>query len=137
MRDHQGHFIGGFSSYYGVETNNLAEFLALRDGLLMCLAMTIDQVFIESDSMVVVTSIKSGNLNNWKLEFAYRECLKLMLTMADIVHGFRQKNQVADRLEAIAHTPREHKDYYRVDDLPRDAHRAFLADKYGLWSYRR
>lgn len=103
----------------------------------MCLAMKIDQVCIESDSMVVVTSIKSGNLNNWKLEFAYRECLKLMPTMADIVHGFRQKNQVADRFAAIAHAPRERKDYYRVNDLPRDGRRTFLADKYGLWSYGR
>lgn len=76
VRDHHGNFIGGFSVYYGHGTNNLAQFLALRDGLFMCFALNIAQVRVESNSMVAVLAMSSGRLDNWRLEFCFSGILK-------------------------------------------------------------
>lgn len=137
IREDQGKFIGGFSVWYGTRTNTLAELLALRHGLLMCLAMNIAQVCVESDSMVVVMAVQPGRPDNWRLEFVLRECLNLIPARAEIVHGYRQKNQVADRLAAFAHAHKKRLEYYRVRGLPKEARRAFLADINGIWSFRR
>lgn len=126
VRDHHGNFIGGFSVYYGHGTNNLAQFLALRDGLFMCFALNIAQVRVESNSMVAVLAMSSGRLDNWRLEFVFRESLKLMPSTVEIVHGYRQKNQVADRLAAVAHSHKERADYYRERELPRKLTELFL-----------
>lgn len=47
-----------FSRFYGQGTNILAEFLALRDGLEMCMALGVDHLEVESDSSIVVQAIK-------------------------------------------------------------------------------
>lgn len=120
---------------YGRGTNNIVELLALRNGLLMCQAMNVARVCVECDSMVVVIAMRSGRINSWRLEFPFRECLKLMPAMAAIHHGYRQKNQVANRLAAFAHIHKERQEYYRAMDLPREARRAYLADFNGIWTF--
>lgn len=42
----------GFSSFYGPGINNYAEFLALKEGLLLCKTLRLS-VLIESDSMLM------------------------------------------------------------------------------------
>lgn len=63
-------------------------------------------------------------------------CLKLLPSTYAIIHRYRQKNQVADRLAVFAHTQRERLDFFRVMDLPIEARRAIIADIHGSWSFR-
>lgn len=56
IRDHHGNLICAFSAFYGQGTNNL---FALRDGLLMCLALNLERVRIESDFMIVVSAMST------------------------------------------------------------------------------
>lgn len=120
LRDHDGNLIAGFSKFYGLGTNTLAEMMALGDGLRCCIALGFDQVMVESDSLIVVGAIRSGKIDNWKLEYIFRECRMLFSSATfDIVHGFQQKNQVADRLAAEAHV---HTGVWIISEL-----RAFLA----------
>lgn len=102
VRDWEGRFIFGFSVYYGNGTNSLAEFLALKDGLNMCREFSLDQVVIESDSELVVKEMKARKISNWRLEYPLRECLLLFPNNFRISHGFRRRNQVADRLAAVS-----------------------------------
>lgn len=54
----------GFSHFYGEQTNNMAEFLALKDGLNLCKQRNISPVIIESDSLVVVTAVRLAKSDN-------------------------------------------------------------------------
>lgn len=103
LRDHGGKLIGGSSHYYGEGTNKKAVFVALRDGLFFCLALNISPVLIDSDSAIVVNAVRTGIIGNWRIEYPFRECMKLFSSSFEIIHGFRQKNHVADRLAAGAH----------------------------------
>lgn len=64
------------------------------------------------------------------------DCLTLYLTDFEIVHGFRQKNVVADRLAVVAYLHKQCIVVFRAEELPESARRAYLADKIGLWNYR-
>lgn len=77
VRDHKGKCTGGFSVCYGTGTNTLAEILALKGGLKLCLELNISSVIVESDSMVVVSTIRTAPIGNWRLKYPFREFLNL------------------------------------------------------------
>lgn len=97
VRDHNGIFIGRFSTWYGSGSNTLAEFLALNDGLLFFLVLNIAPVLVESDSQVVVTAIHSSTNDNWRLEYPLWECLQLFSSNFEIAHGYHQKKRIVLR----------------------------------------
>lgn len=41
--------------------------MALRDGLVFCLALNISPMIVKSDSTVVVKAMRSGAIGNWQL----------------------------------------------------------------------
>lgn len=43
--------------------------------------------------MLVVAAVRFGKVENWS---TFRECLQLYTSEFEIVHGFRQKNMIAD-----------------------------------------
>lgn len=88
IRDNQGNFIVGFSSFYGSGTNNFAEFLALNEVMLLCKALHLSPILIESDSMFVVTALRLAKMENWRLAYIFRECLQLYTADMEFVHGF-------------------------------------------------
>lgn len=67
MLDQEGNLIGEFSNFYGEWTNTLAKFMALRDGLVFCLALNISPMIVKSDSTVVVKAMRSGAIGNLQL----------------------------------------------------------------------
>lgn len=97
----------------------------------MCAALDITPVIVESDSMVAV-KLLAGKVDNWRLEYTFRECLKLMSSNFKIIHGYRQKNQVTDQLAAFAHARKERIEYFSVANLLREVRRAFIADIHGI-----
>lgn len=136
IRNHQGDLIAAFSAYYGAGTNNSAELLALKEGMHLCKALHLSPILIESDSTMVVAAIRTAKIDNWRLRYIFRECLTLYTSDLEIVHGYRQKNMVADRLADVAYKHRRYLEFYRDMDLPSTVRKAFMADKLGLWSFR-
>lgn len=70
IRDHDGKFVAGFSNCYGQGSNNVEEFLALRDGLKLCKGLQLSRVILESNTTLVVDSIRSGRCCRWNLIYA-------------------------------------------------------------------
>lgn len=58
IRNHLRVIVAAFSNYYGLGTNNSAEFEALYDGVCLCQKLNATHVLIESDSLIVVTSLQ-------------------------------------------------------------------------------
>lgn len=104
--------------------------------MILCKELKLSPVLIESDSMVVVAALRMDNMDNWSLSYAFRECRQLYTLEFEIVHGFRQKNMVADRLTTEAYNHRQHLEFFQVKDFPRQVRQTFTADKLGLWSFR-
>lgn len=48
-----------------------------------------------------------------------RDCLELFTPYYEIVHGFHQKNVVADMLAAWAYSHRQRHEFFRGRDLPK------------------
>lgn len=131
IRSHQGELLAAFSSFYGVGTNNSAEFLAWKDGLNLCKNLHLSPVLIESDSMLVVAAIRFEKMDNWRLSYIYRKCLTLYTPEFEIVHRFRQKNMVTDRLADVVYSHRSHLEFFRERYLPRQIRKVLRADKLG------
>lgn len=55
IRSAAGDFVAGFSKSYGEGTDNMAEDRALLDGLKLCESLQINQVEVETVSMLILT----------------------------------------------------------------------------------
>lgn len=133
IRESNGNMVIAFSNFYGLGSNNYAEFAALRDGLNLCHALGINQVMIESDSMLVVTAIRSRRVMSWRLEYVFRQCMvALWSTPLVIDHIFRQRNMVADRLAAWAHEHKSSREVATMRNLPKQIRSYIITDKHGL-----
>lgn len=88
------------------------EFLALKDRMLLCKALHISLVIIESESSIVVTAVCSAQGDNWWFSYVLRECLALYTPNCELIHGFRQKNVVADKLANFTYSHRERQEFF-------------------------
>lgn len=56
--------IAAFSTFYGDGTNNMAEFMALKEGLDLCRCMNIENVRVESDYQVVLHAMTQAQIQH-------------------------------------------------------------------------
>lgn len=136
IRTHTRELVSAFSSSYGQGSNNQAEFLALHEGLRLCRALQLEKVLIESDSLIVTSSMDRKHTDNWKLTYILRQCLVLIGEEYQVQHVLRQKNHVADRLVDYAHLQHGRIEFWTASSLPTSSRQAFTADLSGLWNFR-
>lgn len=108
----------------------------MRDGMALCKDFNLAPVIIESDSLLVVTVVRLGKMENWRLVYVFRECLVLYSTSFEIVHGFRQKNMVADRLADFSYLHKSDGSFiaWRISH---SKHGVLISRiKMGLWTFR-
>lgn len=74
----------------------------MKDGLGLCRDLNVSTLLIEYDSEVTIKAIRAQKIGNRRLEYPLRDCLQLFSINFEIVHGYPQKNHVADRLAAVA-----------------------------------
>lgn len=98
IRNDEGVVIASFSHFYGEGSNNLAEFQALKDGMLLYKALRISPLLIKIDSSLVMTASRIEQADNWRLFYVLRKYLTLYSFDNEIIHEYRQKNFVANRL---------------------------------------
>lgn len=107
--DSLGSVIRAFSSFYENGTIMFAEIMALKEGLRLCRSMGFANFTVETDSKVVVLVIMHNESAPWRYEYEPRD-YRSNLGDYSLVHVFRERNQVAERLATIAHT---HQDLYK------------------------
>ena len=76
LRDHCGHIIFAFSHFNDVQTNTAAEAMAIRDGLLLCEARDLRDIFFESNSHVLVDMLCLGHCTHWRLKSVWIDIMR-------------------------------------------------------------
>lgn len=100
IRDSYGNWVNGFSRSLGFETSVLAEFWALRDGLILATQLGIWNLEVELDAKVVVDLINSNSQTNAVYTTLLVDCRLLVnrIPLARVSHVFREENCCADAL---------------------------------------
>ncbi len=96
-----GEVLKEISKPIGVNTNNIAEYTALIEGLKELRNMGVSSARIYSDSELVVKQVRGEYaVKNPKLKELYTEVLKLLdkFDTVEIVHIEREENRAADKL---------------------------------------
>ncbi|XP_012835531.1 PREDICTED: uncharacterized protein LOC105956232 [Erythranthe guttata] len=135
VRDSEGGIVASFSKYFGVGTNNFAEFSAVVHGLRLCKLLGLSQIIVESDSLLVINAIRTKYIA-WELEYIFRQCLKEIEPSFLFQHVVRQKKTVADRLANWAYSHKSNEEYFSEMSLPREARAAYISDKLGVANFR-
>ncbi|XVF66499.1 hypothetical protein PTKIN_Ptkin10aG0041000 [Pterospermum kingtungense] len=111
MRIHASEELARFSKSVGIEDSNVAELMAIREAFLTFIDSPYVYncaLIVESDSKNAVTWVNSPLSAPWRvLNFInHIECLKRKLRKWEVVHIFREANQVADQLakEGVSRT---------------------------------
>lgn len=99
FRNHEGIFIGGFSSKVVVCSAIDAEILAVLEALQVAWVRRWTHVWLETDSTLVVHYYHHPHSIPWRLRMHWKICLHLAsLLHFRISHIFREGNSVADGL---------------------------------------
>ncbi|CAL8991586.1 unnamed protein product [Prunus brigantina] len=105
IRDSEGHvLIAGFNNI-GENSINVAECVALRDGLAAALDRGWDQIVIEGDSKFVIDSIQGKANPPWCIQQIIQDIWALSSSIASIrfQHVFREANFTADAVAKLDH----------------------------------
>lgn len=92
-------FEGG--SFIEGGTNNIGEYMGLREGLKVCKENHLDSIMIQGDSKLVVYQVS----NQWKINYdhlrkLYSEIQELLNSFSSVTirHVYREDNKRADKL---------------------------------------
>ena len=78
IRDSEGRWMRGFARSIGVTTSIMAEFWALRDGLLLAGQIGVQNLVIELDAKVVVELVQSRSSSNAFYSSLLADCRSLL-----------------------------------------------------------
>ena len=86
----------GFSGGIGTTTSVIAEFWALRDGLLLASQMGIPCLEVESDAKIVIDLLLSDSLPNRTYKALLLDCRSLLnrFQQVKVTHTFREANRM-------------------------------------------
>lgn len=138
IRGSKGELIHGFSYYYGVGTNMMAEARALLDGMriLEKSKLLVDAIFY--DSKVLLNMIRLRYRPPWRI-LKWWDDIKSIIDKHGwrVQHTYREGNMVTDALASLACSTRLNQDFRSWKELPRSAHGCAIVDAVGLPSWRR
>lgn len=96
IHDHSGNWVKGYMRNIGVATSIIAEFWALRDGLLSASQLGINHLIIELDAKVIVDLMLSNNTYNR----AYTPLLMIAGTYCTTFSVTRSITSIRRRIDA-------------------------------------
>lgn len=139
FRSHSGQFKLGFSYFYGIGSNMVAESRALLDGLRLAKLHSIPISAIHSDSKALVTLLTTKDAAPpWSLLPWWEELKSFILTFhCPIMHIFREGNQLADALAKYAVQTGCNHEFFSLRELPCVAKGYVIADANGLPNFRK
>ena len=95
-----GNWVKGYKRRVGVATSIIAEFWALRDGLILADQLGITHLAVELDVKVIVQLVLSNNNSSRAYSPLLNDCRFLLSRFQHfkVNHVFREANRVADKL---------------------------------------
>ncbi|XP_077237364.1 uncharacterized protein LOC143879051 [Tasmannia lanceolata] len=137
MHDSKAKVIFAFAYFYGTSTNMVAEARALLDGLRLCKAFGIVNLFVESDIKVLMNLISKKESYSWSISSFWTEMMLLMDQLClSHQHQFREGNKVADALANEAVITKLNRIYQGWSEMPTTARGAARCDALGLPNLR-
>ena len=100
IHDFHGRWIKGFMRYIGISTSIIAEFWALRDGLMLASQLGITHLVVGLDAKVIVDLIISRKTPNSSYTSLLNDCRYLLgqFQWTTVRHVFREANRGAASL---------------------------------------
>ena len=126
IRDCEGRWMRGFARSIGFTTSIMAEFWALRDGLLLAGQIGVQNLVIELDAKVVVELFQSMSSSNAFYSSLLADCRSLLgrFQHYKVQHAFREVNRVADALAKLGCVMQDH--FVILNSPPSDAISCFV-----------
>ena len=100
IHDCNGNWVKGYVRNIGVATSIIAEFWALRDGLILASQLGITQLIVELDTKVIVDLVLSINASNRAYASLLNDCRFLLnhFQRVNINHVYWEANRCTDLL---------------------------------------
>lgn len=130
LRDKHGNLIYAESQSLGISTNLEAEVTAVWKALMYCRQQGVTKVQVEIDSLILKNMIQRIWKIPWVIANKVEEIQELMqVIQAQIVHVYREANQLADYITNIAINSDEKHQFFHFTQLPIPARRILNLDK--------
>ncbi|WMV08040.1 hypothetical protein MTR67_001425 [Solanum verrucosum] len=105
LRDSTSNVLMAFSLPLGTTTINQAEAYVLLFGLKWCIENGMNQIVVETDSLLLQNTINGIWTTSWRIEEIVRDIKSLVgLHGITTTHCYREANKVADKLASIGHS---------------------------------
>lgn len=138
FRNPHGQVKLGFSYYYGIGSNMVAEGRALLDGLRLAQLHNIRLFAIFTDSQILVELLNKKKDPPWSLLPWWNSLLHIYYTLdCPIIHIYREANQVAGALANYAVLIGGNSEFSSTRELPMLAKCYAIADANGIPNVRR
>jgi len=134
FRDREANYLLGFAENVGQENAYFAQLSAAMRAIELAKMQNWMQLWLESDSSLVVKAFKNHALVPWKLRNRWRNCLRITHNMQFFAtHIYREGNQCADILANLA----LNNDSLTVwPQMPSCISTAFARNKLGMSNFR-
>ena len=139
LRDSTGLPLVAFSAFFGITTCLRAETVALLVGLQTCANRGFTNIWVQSDSLVLVGVLQRRTQCPWQIRHEVRQIWQLVEDPTRFFHCYREANTVADALSNVGISHPEHQvkvyDCFRM--FLRLARGAIRLDRLGMPSVRK
>ncbi|XP_071916199.1 uncharacterized protein [Coffea arabica] len=98
MRDSDGQVIFGYSCFFGSLMSLHAELKAMAFGVQLCVARGLHDLYIETDSLVLVQILQGKRGCPWRLQRELEGLLRYKRYFREITNCYRETNKPADYL---------------------------------------
>lgn len=99
IRDSNSVFLGAISSNIGYASPIEAEFCAFMLAIDKAMAMSLSNICLKTDSIIVVNAFNKDVGVPWKMRIRWNNCIKFCKSITcSCVHNLREGNMVADAL---------------------------------------
>ncbi|XP_027076981.1 uncharacterized protein [Coffea arabica] len=139
LRDSHGIPLIGFSAYLGETTCLSAEARALLIGIQTCIHRGFENLYIQSDSLVLIGILQKRIHCPWKIRREIRQIWQFVEDPDRFAHCYREANTVADALSnvGVSHPEHQLKLYDSFHLFPTMARGAIRLDRLGMPSIRK
>ncbi|XP_027082553.1 uncharacterized protein [Coffea arabica] len=139
LRDSNGLPLIGFSAYFGETTCLRAEARALLIGLQTCAQRCFRNIYVQSDSLVLIGILQHRIQCPWHIRRIIRQIWQFMEDPDRFSHCYREANKVADVLSnvGVSHPDQQIKIYETLNTFPTMARGAIRLDRLGMPSIRK
>ncbi|XP_027169553.1 uncharacterized protein LOC113769290 [Coffea eugenioides] len=137
VRDGEGRFIIGYSCFFGLLTSLHAELKAILFGVRLCVARGLQDLHVESDSLVLVQILQGTHGCPWRLQREVDELLSFKHHFHEITHCYREANKPVDYLANLGANSEQEDVFDDFRSLPATVRGEIIMDTLGFPNFRR